>query len=130
MIARTRFGPFQFALVALGLATLVAGAMLVLVGPSDPVAVRWAITGWGLMTVIGVLSGAGLVRFHGQAAHGFFVVIGAALLVRLVSSAVGAWGAATAGERAIGPYLTGLAAGYLPLQLLELGFFLRRTRTA
>lgn len=130
MSARTVSGPLGFALVALSLSGVAAGAMLALAVPDDAIAVRWAVTGWGLMAIVGLGGGLGLLRFHGRPAHGFVVVIGASLLARLGLAALGAWGAASAGAHAIVPYLIGLAAGYLPLQVLEVGWILGRTRTA
>ena len=130
MSARTAFGPFAFALVALTLAGIAAGVLSALVTPRDAVALRWALIGWGLMAAVGVVGGVGLVRSHGRPAHGFFVAIGASMLARLGVAALGAWGAARAGESAVLPYLAGLAAGYLPLQILEVGWILGRTRTA
>lgn len=128
MSARTRFGPFPFAVVALLLATLAAVALATLV--PQGAALRWALTGCGLMAAIGIVSGASLVRAHGRAAHRFFVALGASTLARLGLAALGAWGAASAGDGAVAPYLAGLAAGYVPLQLLEVGWILGRTRTA
>ncbi len=130
MSARTRFGALQFGLAALGLAVLAAGALATLVPRSDGVALRWALTGCALMAIVGVVSGVSLVRSHGRAAHGFFVALGASTLARLGAAALGAWGAAVAGDGAVVPYLAGLAAGYVPLQVLEVGWILGRTRTA
>jgi len=130
MSARTAFGPFGFGLAALLLAALAALVLLTLMPPRDALGLRWAGIGWGLMTVVGVVGGIALVRCHGRPAHGFFVAAGASMLTRLGTAALGAWGAARAGESAIGPYLAGLAAGYLPLQILEVGWLLGRTRTA
>ena len=130
MSARTRFGPFQFGLVALGLAALASGVLATLVPRNDDVALRWALTGCGLMAVVGIVSGVSLVRSHGRAAHGFFVALGASTLARFGAAALGGWGAALAGDGAVAPYLAGLAAGYVPLQVLEVGWILGRTRTA
>ena len=129
MSARTRFGPFGFGLVAVVLAGVAAGALATLV-PQNGVALRWALTGCGLMAVVGIVSGVSLVRSHGRAAHAFFVALGASTLARLGAAALGGWGASVAGDGAVAPYLAGLAAGYVPLQVLEVGWILGRTRAA
>jgi hypothetical protein len=130
MSARSRFGPFAFVLSALLLVALALGALAALVPRGDAFALRWTLIGFGLMASVGIASGASLVRSHGRAAHGFFVALGATTLARLGLAALGAWGAVAAGDGAVAPYLVGLAAGYVPLQLLEVGWILGRTRTA
>lgn len=89
---------------------------------------RWSLLGWVVMASIGVVGGVWTVRMHGRPGAGFVVAIGSCMLARLFASALGAWGAARHGMPAVWPYLTGLTAGYLPLQLFELGWFVRRMR--
>ena len=50
------------------------------------------------------------------------------MLARLFASVGGALGAAVRGTDAVWPYLVGLCAGYVPLQLFEVGWFLRLSK--
>jgi hypothetical protein len=128
MRARTVSGPLGFGLISLALAVLAAGALLALARSANPLAARWALVGWAIMSAIGIAGGTSLVRLHGRTANGFFVVLSGAILARLALAALGAWGAASTGAQAVVPYLAGLAAGYLPLQVLEVGWMVRRSR--
>ena len=124
MIARTGFGPFRFAAAAFAI-TAMGATSLTLLLPD-----RWAIVGFASMALVGIGSGVSLVRAHGKPAHGFIVALGASTLARLFAAALGALGVTLAGQGAVVPYLIGLAVGYVPLQILEVGWILGRTRTA
>jgi len=67
-------------------------------------------------------------RKHGGEGAGFLVALGTCMLARLFASVAGAAGAALSGMDAVWPYVVGLTAGYLPLQMFELYWFIRRAR--
>ena len=52
------------------------------------------------------------------------------MLARLIAGAVGAAAAAANGMDAVWAYLAGLGVTYVPLQVFETGWFVRRTRSA
>jgi hypothetical protein len=91
-------------------------------------ALRWGFTGWAIMAVTGVAGGVWLTRTHGRQGSGFLVALGTCMLARLFASVGGALGAAVRGTDAVWPYLVGLCAGYVPLQLFEVGWFLRLSK--
>ena len=116
-------------LIVCGVIALVSGAALAWFGSARGEGfLRWSLLGWLVMASIGVVGGVWAVRVHGRPGAGFIVAIGTCMLARLFASALGAWGAARHGMPAVWPYLTGLTAGYVPLQLFELGWFVRRAR--
>jgi hypothetical protein len=89
---------------------------------------RWGALGWSIMAVTGLAGGVWMLRKHGGKGAGFLVALGTCMLARLFASVAGAAGAAMGGMEAVWPYVVGLAAGYLPLQLFELYWFIRRAR--
>lgn len=89
---------------------------------------RWSMLGWLLMTAIGICGGVWTVRVHGRPGAGFVIAVGSCMLARLFASALGAWGAVRHGMPAVWAYLAGLTVGYVPLQLFELGWFVRRVK--
>jgi len=114
----------------LGGAIVVAAGLAVL--PSalarGPETLRWGILGWSIMAVTGVAGGAWMDRKHGLQGAGFLVALGTCMLARLFAAVAGAAGAAMNGMDAVWPYLVGLGVGYVPLQLFETGWFIRRAR--
>jgi len=130
MSERTAFGPRSFAFASAALALLGGLAVVTLLSWAGPGATRWGLIGWGLMTAVGIGSGVGLVRAHGRPASAFLLAVVGSVLARLAGAALGGWAAARAGEAMVWPYLTGLAAGYLPLQILEVGWIARRAGIA
>ena len=90
---------------------------------------RWSLLGWVIMAVTGVGGGAWAVRRHGDPGPGFFLAFGICMLARLIASALGAATAAAYGMDAVWPYLAGLVATYAPLQIFEMSWFLRQTRS-
>ena len=119
-------GPAGRFLVPCGAIAGLSGALLFLAAfPRGEGFLRWSLLGWVVMASIGVVGGVWAVRAHGRPGAGFIVAIGTCMLARLFASALGAWGAARHGMPAVWPYLTGLTAGYVPLQLFELGWFVR-----
>jgi hypothetical protein len=121
-------GAVRFGLIG-GAITLAAGAALLPMAIAEgAVALQWGLSGWLIMAVTGLAGGIWLVNRHGKQGSGFLVALGTCMLARLFASAAGAWGAATQGMDAVWAYIAGLGAGYLPLQLFEIWWFVRRTR--
>lgn len=88
----------------------------------------WLFGGWSAMALLGLAGGYWMTVVHGRAGADFLVALGTCMLARLVVAAVGAFIAAGAGMSAVWPYLAGLAVGFVSMQLLEVGWFLRRAR--
>jgi len=80
------------------------------------------------MAAIGVGGGSWKVSQHGDAGSGFLVATGTCMLARLLLSAAGAFAAATRGPVVTYAYLVGLGAGYFPVQVLQMRWFLKRDR--
>ena len=80
------------------------------------------------MVLVGVAGGAWLATQHGSPGTGFLVAMGTCMLARLFGSAAGAIAAGTHGMGALWPYLAGLGFGFVPLQLFEIGWFMRLTK--
>jgi hypothetical protein len=92
------------------------------------VAARWSLLGWLVMALTGVLGGSWLAAAHGRPGSRFIVALGTCMLARLFGSAAGAVAAALSGGGAVWPYLAGLGVTFLPLQVFEVGWFLRKGR--
>ena len=108
-----------------------AGLLLViLAAPHGRAVVGWCLVGWSIMTLTGVAGGAWAVLQHGGPGAGFLVALGTCMLARLTASALGAWAATAHGMEAVWPFLAGLGATYLPLQVFEMGWFVRQTRSS
>ena len=86
--------------------------------------VRWSLIGWGVMSLFGVIGGSWMAAVHGRPGASFVGALVGCLLARMIAAALGALGAASIGYPAAWPYVIGLGAGYLPLQLFEAGWFL------
>jgi hypothetical protein len=93
-------------------------------------AARWSLLGWLVMALTGVLGGSWLTAAHGRPGSRFIVALGTCMLARLFGSAAGAVAAVLAGGGAVWPYVAGLGVAFLPLQVFEVGWFLRRGRHA
>lgn len=114
-----------------GALTLAVGlALLPWALAHGPVAMQWGVSGWLIMAGTGMAGGVWLVLKHGKQGSGFLVALGTCMLARLFASAAGAFGAAQQGMEAVWPYIVGLIAGYVPLQLFELWWFVRVARRA
>ena len=120
-----RFGAIA---VAVGLASgVLLTVLLSLVPGGGLVAVGWGLTGWAITAWIGVVGGVWLVARHGEPGPAFLIAMGTCMLSRLLLAVVGAVLAATlGGAGAVYPYVAELAAGFLPVQILETGWFMRR----
>ena len=102
--------------------------VLALATPHGGLALRWGLIGWSIMALAGVVGAVWAAAVHGRPGSGFLLALGTCMLARLFGAALGAWGAARHGMEAVWPYLGGLAVGYVPLQLFELTWFLRKAR--
>ncbi len=123
-------GALRFALLGGAIALAVGLPLLPWALAEGPVAVQWGVSGWLVMAVTGMAGGVWLVLKHGKRGSGFLVALGTCMLARLFASAAGAFGAAQQGMEAVWPYIVGLIAGYLPMQLFELWWFVRVARRA
>lgn len=89
---------------------------------------RWLFCGWVVMAVLGFAGGCWMTAVHGRVGADFLVALGTCMLTRLAVAAVGAVLAARAGMSAVWPYLAGLGLGFFSMQVLEVGWFLRRAK--
>ncbi len=96
-------------------------------GPRDPW-LRWAALGWAAAAVPGMVFGTWLARRHGTPGTGFVVAMGTGILVRFVTVLGSLAFVLNRGGGLQRPWLAGLVAGYVPLQLFELAWFVRRGR--
>ena len=113
---------------SLGSGLLVASIVTLLARSQGRAAIGWGLLGWSVMVLIGVAGGAWLAALHGSSGPRFLVAMGTCMLARLFGAAAGALAAGMHGTRAVLPYLAGLGAGYVPLQLFEIGWFMRRAK--
>lgn len=121
-------GALGFAIIGVAIAAIAGLALLPLALARGGAALNWGLTGWAIMVLTGVAGGVWMTRTHGRSGSGFLVALGTCMLARLFASVGGALGAATRGTDAVWPYLVGLCAGYVPLQLFEIGWFLRLSK--
>ena len=117
----------RYALGSLIVACLALLAVLPYGASLGPPGIGWVLLGWGVMALVGVPGGAWLASVHGGPGTGFLKALGTCILSRLAGAAIGAAWAGSQGMGAVWPYLTGLGAGFVSLQLFEIGWFLRRT---
>ena len=103
------------ALVPVGLALSVTGRV-------------WLFSGWVIMALFGLVGGLWMTTVHGRDGADFLVALGTCMLARLAVAASGAFFAARAGMEAVWPYLAGLAVGFISMQVLEVGWFLRKAK--
>ena len=118
----------RFAVVCALIAVVTGTAVYVLAVPRGVEIVRWSMTGWAIMAVIGVVTGLWMGRVHGKPGSGFLAAMGAGMLARLFLSAAAALWAAQHGIEYVWSLLAGLVAGYLPLQTFEVAWFFREAR--
>jgi len=111
-------------LIALGSGAAVLAYAL----PRGEEVVRWSGLGWLIMAVIGVAAGIWMVRVHGRPGSGFMAALVTGMLARMLVAAAVALVAAQQGIEIVWAYLVGLFTGYLPLQVFELTWFLRKDR--
>lgn len=121
-------GAVRFGILGAAVAVLAGLALLPLALNRGGPAPLWGFTGWAIMAATGLAGGVWMTRTHGRQGSGFLVALGTCMLARLFASVGGALTAAVRGTDAVWPYLVGLGAGYVPLQLFEVGWFLRLSK--
>ena len=124
------FSPGRYALWSAVVAVSAGLVLIALTGIDRGLDLRWSVFGWSIMTLAAVGGGTWAVSQHGNPGPGFLAALGACMLARLIAGAVGAAAAAAHGVAAVWAYLAGLGVTYVPLQVFETGWFVRRTRSA
>ena len=110
-----------------GAVALTAGAVLLFFALSrEETVIGWSLLGWMVMSVTGVIGGSWMAAVHGRTGSALLAVLVGSMLARLAASGAGAWAASTVGYQAAWPYVIGLGAGYIPLQMFEARWFLTR----
>jgi len=120
--------PGLFAAISGPLAVASGIAVYAVAAPRGAEIVRWSMSGWAIMAVVGVASGVWMVRVHGKQGSGFLAAMGTGMLARLFLSAGVALWAAQHGIECVWAFLAGLFTGYLPLQAFEVVWFFREAR--
>jgi hypothetical protein len=111
----------RYAAIGAGVAAVTGAAALPLALGRGPDLLAWSGAGWLALALLGVAGGAATVAAHGRAA--FLPVLGACILARLLALACGAFAAATQGRAAVGAWLGGVLAGFVPTQGFEIAWF-------
>jgi hypothetical protein len=120
----------RFLAGAAAVAAASGGAAWALTRPASTGALLWGGLGWGLMTAIGLSSGAWLAAAHGKSGSGFLAAMVAGILGRIAATLAGAAAAASAGRGSLWAYFVGLGSGFAPLMVYEMAFFYRAGRRA
>jgi hypothetical protein len=115
----------RFALCGGASSALAALVLLPLALSCGEVVLRSGLAGWLATTLAGVGGGAWLVSQHGRGGPLFLAALGACMLLRLLLFVGGPLAAAPQGADAVWAVLVGLFAGYLPVQVSEVLWFLR-----
>ena len=121
-------GAVRFGILGAAVAVLAGLALLPLALKQGGPAPLWGFTGWAIMAATGLAGGVWMTRTHGRQGSGFLVALGTCMLARLFASVAGALAAAASGTHAVWAFLAGLCAGYVPLQVFEVGWFIRKSR--
>lgn len=120
--------PVRFAASAAtaALAGVAVASAIAFATGADGLAWGWLIPGWCAAAVPAIVGGVVLVRRHGASGHGFVKALLAGVIVRMiVAVVVGFVAVRVGGDAAIVPYVAGLAAGLLPVQIVEVAWFHR-----
>lgn len=115
--------------VGSGIAALASACVVAAVATATD-GLGWALAGWSVTALTGVIGGSWMTARVGSPDTGVLVAFGATLLARLVVSTGGAAVASAAGDAAFWPFLGGLVAGFVPVQAFEIGWFYRMGRQA
>lgn len=114
------------------IAALVALASLAALSPLAlnmwPGAIAWSLSGWLILAAVGAADGVWLNLRYGQAGSGFLLAMVTGMLARMLVVGIGTFLAFRAGEAAPWAFLAGVAAGFVPLQVFEVIWFLRLGR--
>ena len=125
-----RLGPMRFAVTS-GAVAIAAGVVLAgAAGSFGAIPLQWGLIGWLATAAVGVVGGAWLVSRHGMAGSPFLVALATCMLSRLILAGAGAVAASTRGSEAMIAYVAGLAAGFIPVQVVEMAWFQRRSALA
>jgi hypothetical protein len=114
-----------FGLGASMAAAVGAVALLPLFLGNDRLVSAWAAKGFLAMAIPGIAGGAWLAREHGRSAKRFLVALATGFVTRLILAALSAFFAARTGNGAGTALLAGLAAGFVPLMIFEMVWFVR-----
>jgi hypothetical protein len=87
----------------------------------------WAMAGWFLVSLIGVVAGGWAVSKHGKEGNGFLAGLVGGILARMLLAVLGIALASTSGRPAIIAFLAGVVAGFVPVQIFEVSWFFRST---
>ena len=117
-------GGVRYGLLSSAVALSVGAVLLFFVLSRGETVVRWSLLGWMVMSVTGVIGGSRMAAVHGRTGSAFLAALVGSMLARLVAAAAGGLAASTIGYQAAWPYIIGLGAGYLPLQMFEARWFL------
>ena len=90
----------------------------------------WALCGWLLLSLAGVIGGGWLVSRHGRQGNSFFGALVGGMLLRMILTALGMGAAKIAGKPAMWAFAAGAVAGFLPVMLFELIWLYRASRNA
>ena len=118
----------RFAAICIPIAVVTGIAVYAVAAPRGAEIVRWSMSGWAIMAVVGIATGLWMVRVHGKPGSGFLAAMGTGMLARLFLSAAVALWAAQHGIECVGAFLAGLFTGYVPLQAFEVTWFFREAR--
>ena len=122
--------PLRHAVRSAAAAVVVALLLLALARYLERPVPGWSIVGWVLASALGTICGARLVSVHGTPGTAFLKAHGSCILARLFTFAGGtAWAFSQSMEGALA-FLVGVAAGFLPTQLLEMIWFASRTKNS
>jgi uncharacterized membrane protein YeaQ/YmgE (transglycosylase-associated protein family) len=117
----------RFAASCLLIAVVTGAVVYAVTAPRGAEIVRWCMTGWAVIAVVGVVSGVLMVRLHGKPGAGFLAAMGTGMVGRLVLSAAAALWAAQHGIEYVWALLAGIVSAYLPLQAFEVIWFFRES---
>ncbi len=88
----------------------------------------WALAGWFVTAVVGVLAGAWVVSTHGKPGNRFTAGLVGGMLARMFLALLGGAAALSAGRPAALAFAAGVIAGFVPVQLFEVVWFFRLGR--
>ena len=88
----------------------------------------WALGGWLVLAVAGVVAGGWLVSSHGKPGNGFMGALVGGMLARMVLTVAGMGAAMTAGKPTMWAFAAGAVTGFLPVMVFELIWFYRASR--
>jgi hypothetical protein len=122
-----RRGTAAFVVQGLGVELPAVALALALASVLWPGRAAWAAGGAAAMAALGLAFGAWLVALHGRPSSEFLVALVAGMFARAVAALAGSAVALVAGGQAAAwAFISGLAAGWVPLQVFETVWFMRR----